>query len=667
MSRFYFNGARGLLIVGVVPLLCAQGAMDAATSAPALDWRTVTVELPAEAAGTQPIGAVRSLGELPIWPRWDEPTVVWLSILGILAATLRFRGGEWPRAMDGVVLALLCIALLLRRLPAADLAADGHAWRWWGFLLLSAGAAYWVLRGLLVAGGRAPLRYLEGSGAALVLLVAGALLAWNTLRSGPISRGGIDTFAGAMHVLDQGQLPYGALPGRDSRSPLVYLTAAGYSQALGRVILPAEAGGTGTTSRGTIEVGVDDPVRYSDATLRSLHTVLTLAIVVGLLLIGHSLHSLTMGLSIAAVFLLFPGTLEALHDTPTLLAAALMTWAVAFWFVPMVGSLFSAIAVVLAGFVWPWSWLALPIIMAFSIRRGWSFIGAFLGALVGLAIIGATLTSFVRPTLPRYDGMMRVGGLTPRYMAELRAAPATLVITPAAEESQAPSHLLMPLAQWLLRQESIHIANAFERPGAQRIELPEGVAAASIQYGEIKPQDEPTYDLLQAEYRYDVAAAPERVRFAAALRTILESTWKPRTDPFAFETSAWSAWGAFDPEGPVAFDYLRRAFKIVAIVLSLFLAVLILIRREVHMSAMAGAIAAASAMALLASAAGAGANWVWLLPSVLAAHAASKTLTLPSNFAVEPLRAPVPPGPFYSTPGAYAGAVPKPAPPPMRR
>lgn len=591
--------------------------------------------------------------DLPIWPRLETTHLTWLAILGILALTLRFDPRAWARSVDGIFLVCTALWLPLRMLPDAALAPDGQPWRTWAAALLMLVTIYWVIRGLLLVAGRAPARADASGGATTVFLVAAVALTAHALQARPLAPSARDALEGGLYAFDHRCMPYGDVPRHDSRSPLVYLAAAGWNSLSPYEALPSRMAPSDESSVGhRIEIGADTPVGYSDRSLRRLNLLLTAAVVGGLLVIGTRLHSGPMALVLVVIYLLFPGTLEGLGDPSLLIATALVTWSVAFALVPWVGGFLSAFTLVLAGLAWPWAWLAIPAQQAYFLRRGWGLIGAALGLLLGLGTIGFVVSETIRPTLPRTDGVLQAAHRTPRFSADLVENGAVLRIVAAPAPASAPYHLLKSAADWLIEQEDTTLAAAVSRTGTYRIELPPTIAPESVRFRDISAADQEAREILQAEYRYDLQRSSDQKQFIAKVRSLLDATWRVPADPHAADVSTWDAAARLvSGSSGETVDWLRRSMKILAGVAAGLLAVVILARRSVNANTLIGAVTAVLTLAYLASAQSAAANWTWILPILLAAHAASALAVAPGGAAATAVKtAPVPLPGYYGPP-----------------
>jgi hypothetical protein len=148
-------------------------------------------------------------------------------------------------------------------------------------------------------------------------------------------------------------------------------------------------------------------------------------------------------------------------------------------------------------------------------------------------------------------------------------------------------------------------------------------------------------------------SASGTARLAAGLRTIMEATWLPGIAPQQGRPAVPSAWSVFP--GPGDFDreqsfvMVRRATKVVAVVLALFVASILLRLRPPLPHQLVGGMLAVGAMALITSETGAVANWAWLAPLALAALAARTEIPVVPVVPASRLEAPPRPGSMYSS------------------
>lgn len=612
-------GERLFLVLGLFAVVCATAsamqssdpaaAAGVATSAPAVGWR-----------------------DLPIWPEPNPIQLSWFAAIAILALTLRARNPLSLASLDGISLAGAAILFVLRDLDGSQRGVGGHSWSWWAISLFPLIALYWLIRGILLFSGARPARLSRAAlgGPVVVFAFVGLLLAGRSVATGLIPPAMHDGFIGATGMLESGALPYGDFPGHDSRGPLLYSFVAGVLKVTQPAVLPDVPLAEGPMApERTIVFPADPPVRYDATALRGANALLICLATIALFIIGVGCGARSLGAGLAAIFLLFPGVREGFGDTELLLAATLLAWSLAFLFVPWVGSFFSALCLTLGGVSCPWLWLGIPLMLAFHLRRGAALVGTVCGLLLGFAALGFVFANHVRPTLPRERGVLAAADLPPRFRATLSADGQVLQISIDEREDRPrfAARLAAPMLRKLLEQEDLSLEAAFRRKGLPEFVLPDGVAPHAVFYTDIAAEGAAA-DVLQSEYRVDLAAAPDKTRFFAAIRTVIESTWLPAAPvgaaDGAVEPSTWRAW-SLEPGGMASrVDAARRAMKIIAILCALVMALGLLVRRDAGFGEFAGALLATLTLAFLASEPGSAARWAWIVPAILAAHAVQR-------------------------------------------
>ncbi len=547
---------------------------------------------------------------------WLPPTgglgLAWIAVVLILALTLRTTRWLSLRNLDGLVLAGTCILLLMRFMGGA--ASQGP--QWWAYILLTAAALYWVIRGLLLA--RAESTPFHGGnvsgGGMLVMFVFALAVAFTQVATAPISSASRDGLVGGAYTAATGRLPYGQTPGYDEHSPLLYLLHAGAVKAVPARAVDASGNRIALQWDHRSEWLRDGWWQGADLNAaRLVNGLLLVAAVAGLFMAGRSLHSGVMGLTLATIFCIFPGSVECMSRPDVMLAAALLAWAVAFATFERGAGLLAMLFIVLAGLAWPWAWLGVPVLLGYFLRRGWDGFGAVGGTLIGAAAALALVVLMTKPAIPRADGAVAAAGLQKRYTATVTDGTVVIDRFDRSAEPAAAAGFIERQRQavwrWLLG-DRLTLAQAEKLS----VSMPSGVAGGEIGFHEVEPSGQAEQRLGAAYAELPRLTMPLTGRAQVALRTALEATWLPvQPDP---------------PPAPPVWDVLaaanssmdpmqsRRWAKVAAGVLTLFVAVLLLARaREVHQAV--GGLLAVIAMALLVSMTGAVANLALLLPALL--------------------------------------------------
>jgi len=571
------------------------------------------------------------------WPDLAWPTLAWFGAAAILALMLRLKPLLSLRNLDALVLTATCLLLALRAVGTTGASAKEAAPQL-AYVGLTVTAGYWLLRGVwLVLAKQTPRGQTPVAGGPLcVLLLAGLALCIHQVAAGPISPGARDGIVGGVFMAEKGKLPYGDALGHDSRSPLLYLLHAGAV----KVVEPCTTVGQPEVVR---------PMTWADrsewlqgnwweqadlAPARLVYALLFIGTLAGIYVIGRRLHSVAMSWTLAAVFCVFPGTLECLPRPEIMLPAMLLTWTIALALLPA-GSLLATLCLVLAGLAWPWAWLGLPVLVAYFARRGWQAAGSVVGLLSGVAACVMGIATLVQPALPRADGALAMAGMTPSFEAR-PGDDGTIVV-----KRWQPVAADRPWSRWLWRvlveSESLTV-----RPTGT-IDWPNGVEAGEKLFRALQATGD-ALPPLQADYRRAVRELSPVRQGVVALRTLLETTWVPAQAPPTTTAGAWELWG-----GPPPMDWrwvlARRIVKGAIGLLMIWATLAIFIGRRNQPRHLVGALLAVSSGVLLASESGAVTNLVWLLPAVLALWAVDETPQEPAPLAPTVEDAPLEPEP----------------------
>ncbi|MCK4341738.1 MAG: hypothetical protein KAY37_08455 [Phycisphaerae bacterium] len=562
------------------------------------------------------------------WPELGWSTLAWFAVVVILTLTLRPKRLLSLRNLDGLVLAGMCVLLALREETGAR-SEELHTSQWWAYLWLTVAAGYWLARGIGLVLSKKAIQP-EGAvshGTLVVLLAVGLVIGILQIAAGPISVGSHDGIVGGLYTASSGKLPYGDAEWVARRSPLLYLLHAGAVQVAGPKMPPSsESAAEPTASLDQEDLLVpmiwenradwlEEPWCESIelAAARLVNAVLFLLMLAGLYVLGRQLHSAASGLTMIAIFCVFPGTVECLTRPEVMLPAVLLTWAVVFALLRGVGGLLGMLFLMLAGVAWPWAWLALPVLLAHFWRRGWQQVpGSLVGLLSGAALIVLGLLQFVQPTLPRTSAALAMAGLQPTYDASL-AEDGTLNLTSRNVDEDIESQACSVWLWHLLVTAESTTADGAE---AAAIVPPNGVSRAELLYRRIEPTPA-ALPVLQTAYRAAVAELPATTRLLVAARTVLEETWCPTHPAEPPTQSAWALW-----EGPDAEEggltTARRIVKLVVALLMVWATLAVFFGRRVRPRHLVGALLAVVSGMLIAGASGAVTNLVWLLPFVLA-------------------------------------------------
>jgi hypothetical protein len=559
------------------------------------------------------------------WPRLEGASVTWFAIVVILVLTFRLRPLFSERNLDGLVLAATCLLLALRtdqaRLPGW---AAGQTGQWWSYVLLSVAAGYWLLRGFMCLGS-SPLRRLPSNvagGALLVLLVAGLAIAANRIVSSPMSQASQDGLVGGLYMADTGKLPYGQAEPHDRQSPLLYMLEAGAV----KLLPPMYAGDQPGLTKMTWGNHEDwrDRTWWAEGefpSARLVDALLFVATIGALYLIGSRLHSGAIGLTLVAVFCVFPGALECLSQPDIMLATALLAWTVALALVPGISGFFALLMAVLAGVAWPWAWLAIPVLLGYFFRSALQAFASVAGLLGGVAGTVALLTWLTPPSIPRADGALLRAEQLPAYTVDLGQDGMLRVAKREIADPEIVHGWLRPMWKLLVEAESVKLDPTTARDNERRVFVVDDIHPDSLLYRNMEPTETAAPEL-NARYRAQLASASFGTRVWTGLRTLLEQTWLTREPLPSALPSVWTVWsGAHTDQG--WWPTVRKVVKIVAVVLAVVAGLALLRRKVVRPMHLMGGLLAMSSAALLADSAGAVTNLAWLMPSVLAVWAAA--------------------------------------------
>lgn len=568
-----------------------------------------------------PVGAIhRHTPTVSFWsgiiPELTDSGVTWLAVVIILVLLFQSKPLFSLRNLDAIALALTALLLPLRT-DVGALAGDttGHTVQWWTYLLLSIVGVYWLARGvrLLLSSKAAALKPNVSEGAMFVLIAAGLCVAINTIATAPLSDGSRDGLVGGVCFADTGRLPYGDETLHDARSPLLYMLHA----AMVKLDRPTYVDGDDKAGLtwGTRQSWLQEDT-WSQIDLRGVRLTngaLFLLFLLALGGIGHRSHSVAGGHILVAIACIFPGALECLARPEIMLPATLIAWSIALATVPRVGGLLSLIVIVMAGFTSAWAWLAVPVLLAYFLRQGWQSFGATIGLLGAAAAALFGMLSFITPSLPHQGGAL--AELLPEYEARTTDDGA-LVLSNLIPDQEPKAGVKSRVWKFLLARDKTLLAGT-----ALQIAPPNGVAVAAIPYMNVLATG-PAHAVLQNDYRSSVARESDVTRLWAALRTLIEQTWKPEIKPAAPGLGAWKVWGTSYPELGERWNSIRRYSKLGAGVLALLAAFMLIRGRRPVEHELFGALLIVFAATLLVRLPGAATDWVWLLPAVLAGMAA---------------------------------------------
>ncbi len=584
------------------------------------------------------------------WPRTDRPTLAWLAVLVVLALTLRPSQILSIRTLDALALAAVCLLLVLRD-DTRELLSTGHSVQWWAHIGLTGAALYWMIRGftLLYVSHAPPMAGVLPGGAVLVLAIAGLVIAFHRVATAPLSDSGRDALLGGLYVAQSGCLPYGEELVAERHSPLVHLLHAAAVKVLPPKIVGDDAASAEPLKWSDRSTWMTDdwPARVDLASVRAVNAVLLLVLLVSVLIIGQRLYSAECGVTMVAILCVFPGVLDVLTQPDIMLPAALIGLSIALALLPGFGGLLGMLGFTLSGLAWPWAWVAVPVLGAACLRRGWQALGGLLGLAVGVVTILFGILAMVQPTLPRYEGALRAAGLEPSYRAQLNAD--RLLMVEPRTPPDAPNSRVMTGWLWraLLAAESATFKVGPGESAAIPATTPAGAASATILYRDIKASDD-ARPVLETAYREALERAGGLEALSAAARTVIEATWLPAVGRTDLPPTPWSIWSGDELiEG--RWLQVRRGVKVAAALLVLAATVALLSRKQpATPRRLAGGLLVALTAAQVATAHGAGGFSALILPAIL-------TLWAAFDREAAPVRGPLSTGPAQSIGGAAAG------------
>lgn len=583
---------------------------------------TTTATAPADsmvvvcpACPTQPVVAVAKSGRPTIWPDLSESTIAWFAAIVVLALTLR-RPWRSARNLDGVILAAMCLFVLLRAFDTASI-DDGVSWQWRAYLGLTLLAIYWVARGtsVLLANRVRNAGERDLNGALVVLTVVSVALCAYHLATASLSTDSRDTIAGSFYMAHTGELPYGTPADLSGRSPLAILAHAGVVRAAAPTLAAHRVMERWQTWTTRAEWEQAPWWGWAEDTVaRPVNAVLFALLIFGLYVLGRRLRSPAAGLTMVAVFCVFPGVHECLARPGIMLPATLLTWAIVFSLWRGIGGLLGTFGLVITGLAWPWAWLGLPLLLAYFFRRSWQALGSIAGLGAGVAVIVIGLMELVSPALPRKAAALDHAGVQPSFTAE-RVDESTLVFSHQIAATQ-PASAAGTQYFWraLLERSATPVARADAATGVQ-IDWPNDVNGHTVWYWEVQPTPA-ARPLLQQAYRQHAAALPNAQRLLVNLRTLMEATWLPQVGLDPPIEPAWRYWGG----QPLSSGWrtARRVVKICVGLLVIWATLAIFFGRRTQPRHLLGAFLLLVAGTLLASASGAVTNLAWLMPFVVA-------------------------------------------------
>lgn len=613
------------------------GASPAQTGAEQADAMTIDqpipdASVPATTPTIEPAEPPRPASGL--WPRLDGAALAWFAVVVVLMLTFRLKPLLSERNLDGLVLVATCLLLVVRydTTPMPKW-AGGLTAQWWSYGLLSLATLYWLLRGLRCFGARTVARQEPNASrnALFILVLAGLAVGIGRVTTDPLSPTARDGIVGGLAMADTGKLPYGDAAGHDRHGPLLYALYAGTgwiaapTATIGDAVVETEL----TWANRATWLGQEWWREGHFVNARLAHGLLYVLFLLATYLIGRRMHSDDMGLTLVAIFCVFPATFDAIAQPEVLLPATLLAWSVAFALMPTgVAGLVSTLTAVLAGLAWPWAWLMLPVLLGYFLRRGLDALGGVAGTLGGTAAILAGLTWLTNPTPPRADGALHRAALVPEYAVCRSEDGRHLVVTTQPAAADPPRGWLTPLWKWLVTKDDVLLDAAASAPDLSPVELGD-IDVRKVFYRTLETAA-PAREEMIRRYRLSVSAQPGAQRMLAAVRTVLEHTWLAAGEPPAGLPGTWALWagGARGDDG--WWSLAHRAVKVMAGLLAVFIGLSMLRGQAPQPHHLIGGLLAVASAALLASAMGAATNLVWLLPVVLALLAANAPAVPPA-------------------------------------
>jgi hypothetical protein len=559
-----------------------------------------------------------------LMPPLSGATLTWFAVVVILALSFRMRPLLSLRNFDALILAATCLLLLMRGdtsrlgLPRCYLGQTGQ---WWSYLLLTLAGLYWLLRGWRCLGSTKIVRceVNVSNGALFVLMLAGLVIGVHDVATSPLTPGTCDGIVGAAYFNETGELPYAHVEGHDARSPLLYLLHAGAARVRPPVTSMADEDNFVTMTWA-------DRAKWQDTDwwqagdfsgARLANGLLFLLMVLGLSTIGRRLHSPGMGLTMVILFCVFPGALECLSRPEIMLPAVLLCWSLAFALIPGIGGLLSGLLIVMAGFAWPWAWLALPLFLAYFFRHGWEAIGGLVGVIGGLALGVAGLVWLAAPALPRADAALARAGLPPTYTVARGDDGTTLLVTPyVTEEKETPRGWLRWFWRFLVNSEALTLNPSVTGTGRSAVDHGD-IDTRKLLFQRLVPTAD-TADELNRRYDAALAAQPPVTRMWVTLRTVLEQTWLSTTVAEPTEPGVWTLWSTTEHADSSRWALMRKLIKLLAGIVALLVAIVIMAGQRPQVHHLVGGLVMVICAVMLASDGGAVTNLVWLLPGVLA-------------------------------------------------
>lgn len=615
------NRRRGVLMLSGLVLLAMT-----ATAQDQRDSRSVDDEAPAtEVARPSPLQNVwpvsmfgdADMTEFELVPVMSQAVQTWIALLIVLMLLVQVAPWRTWRNLDALAVGALCVFLLLRD-PVAGRWRAGHPDEIWVYLVLVAVALYWVLRGVVVVA-RGAGRGLDvnlSRGALLIVTLGAVLLGFDAqLRSGT-TLAARDGMYGALTMLNEGHLPYGAHDGHDGRSPLLYLTY--YPLVAASPDCQPDDPAMAPLTPADFAYAHTAPA--SDAwrtTVRVTHLALLALLALGVWVLGARLHSGRMAAMLVVLVLVFPGASRHFADPTVLIPATLIAWGLALATIPAIGGLLGTVLLVAAGLAWPWAWLGVPVMVAYFLRQGWQALGTIVGLLAGLAGIVAMLFYTVAPAAPLTPGAREVAGYETPYVA--RIDDRQHVVIERATASETPEAELAPkrwLWQGLLAGEALTLADA-----DHDFRLPSGTDAGAVAFLDVRVSPE-TRPAVNAAYRaaFEDGAGPW-ARLAASTRTLLEATWLQPSSTRGPSAGTWHVWAAVT-DGEQVIDWTRRGVKVFVGIMVVALAYVAL-RRRAPRYLLFGGVTTVLLLGLLASTSGGATDWGIIFPAILGLIAAT--------------------------------------------